>query len=129
MTQQEKIVKLATEVMGWKQTDDVQVIGAHHGRDIETTVFFLRDSGTIGVAGKQECDRWNPFQRWDHAGMLAEKLAGEINLARTDKKSWRCTITPYDVWIKRWPVGEGTTGPAAISEAALATIVDNCFRK
>ena len=99
MTEEEQDDLVATEIMGWR--------------------LYVGD----GV------DSWNPRTRWDHAGMLLDKLAESailVELAHHEATGWECSIYLRDgTYHTNEPDDDGMcapTGPAAIFEAAFATL-------
>ena len=74
MTDLEIIEKLATEFMGWRFTDDVQVIGEHSHADITTTVWFRRPDENVGVAGVITCHDFDPLHDPAACALVLDEL-------------------------------------------------------
>ena len=93
MKQQEKIEKLAKEVMEWPKD-------------------WL----------DREIKVWNPYGSWNDAGMILEKATNWI-LSMDGDGRIHCTISfkppPY---LGAWGRGDALTAQEAISEAALKTL-------
>ena len=113
----EDVKRLATEVMGWGLRTD------SGGLEVRRKFWvWVDEKGYTGFG----YDEWNPFTSWDHAGMLWRKLKKKgYNISIFDNETSDDVLVKIDMCqrpispvITRW----GDSVPAAISEAALATV-------
>ena len=116
MTDKEIIEKLVTEFMGWKFTDDVQVIGEHSHADITTTVWFRRPDENVGVAGAITCHDFDPLHDPAACALVLDELE-----RREFKWEWECFPWPgfLDYSFRYWNWSEEGGGHAD---------ADNCYR-
>ena len=128
MTNDERTERIATEIMGWKiGTPNKDFPGVIDGGNI-----WVSDIGLVYDSFDQGgyWHEWNPRTRWDHAGMLEAKLGEcgfwlELKSPFFPGQPYFAGFTPHNTtgWNgvpdnKR----AGDTGPAAIFEAAYATL-------
>ena len=104
----ERTERIATEIMGW--TYDF-------GAD------WYRGERDGIMRWYMSAPDWNPRERWDHAGMLWEKLNElhcVVEVCHHEVTGWTCDVHPRTSC--ECISGVGDTGPAAIFEAACATL-------
>lgn len=119
MTEQEQTVLVATEIMEWASKI---YRGGVAVWDRETGNHVLRDDD----------EYWDPRTRWDHAGMLAEKICSDRDITMTLRYKRYATVAFEKTIVYKksgWRVaclGQAScpTVPAAIFAAALATLED-----
>ena len=122
MTDDEKTARIATEIMGWEYDS---------GAD-----WFKSEKNGI-MRWHMPIPDWNPRTRWDHAGMVLEKLVERgacLALIYDDNGHWALAMDG----MQNVPLGDGPgdiattffveakdwhdTPQIAIFEAALATL-------
>jgi len=111
-----EIVRLATEVMGWRvYTSGRGSIVACSPEDEDDRILF--------TTHPWESAEWNPYTSWSDAGMLAEALQKEGHwffIETVDIQTWASSvIRPYPAKPIRM---EGATAPEAICNAAIALL-------
>ena len=157
MTEHEKIVKLAMGVMEWvaetlENCDGVaflQVVdGFQHPQwtgygiglpsNFQGTARWRDGESTYSVMLPGE--NWNPFTRWDHAGMVLEKmeeLGFDYTICGNHDREHGGPIDGYvEFWMGHKLVNyrcahfrNASDIPAAIGEAALATLAGPVRKK
>ena len=132
MTDDKKTKRIAIEIMEWEDagggifwapTDSYHISGA-----IETVDHFgFREEASTVV--KTKCSNcWDPRTRWDHAGMVLEKLKecgydveqGYTHESPPHTSLWYCYFTKGDdEWHRGYDI---ESAKIAIFEAAFATL-------
>ena len=112
----ERTERIATEIMGWRAR-------------IYRNGVAVWDKETGNHVINDDDEYWNPRTRWDHAGMLLDKLVERaivVELTHYEETGWDCEIYPRDgSCYTNEPDDDdmcAPTGPAAIFEAAYATL-------
>lgn len=122
MTNEEKTIRIAVEIMEWKiGTPSTGYPGVIDDGNIwidEGGVYLLFDRGGWW-------HEWNPRTRWDHAGMLLDRLEESYNIeignrSEDSKDKWYCCLMRPEP--APWILAGGNTVPAAIFNAAYATL-------
>ena len=124
MTEREKVIKLVTRVLKLPDVGDdaTEFMRCFNAR--ESFCYFEYGASLVFINGVRY-EGWNPFKSWRAAGTLHTAIfkLGPARIARYLHRLAEILEDAYGGSPSMWTARLEFLSPAAISEAALATIV------